>query len=330
MSTLAATTTPSTLSPAQNDASHTGTYTGAVYAFNATGGFTMEQGFNTIKLRDSSAVHQFDVTDALQVKFDVATFNAKLGITKVHVGDRKNAALAPTCSLGSYFDVVNDNLKTDSITLTAAEFVSGMSASQVISVGNYSTLYSDFVNYVKTYFGYDGGFSSLFNAASEFDINGGVFDADAFMGLISGSAANGLGAYIKDLSGSITISNISNLLRNVVDANIFGNRTPGTEANSTGTAIDPANNTCYGVADGFIAGDLVWVPAGTTITLKLDIDLESFAPLNNIGATNGAATAINQSTSFTYGLGFTENTTASNTNITRVLTAPLLIRLVDF
>lgn len=329
MSTLGTTTTPTTLSPSQNDASHAGTYTGAVYAFNATGGFVMDQGFDTIKLRDSSAVYQYDVTDALQVKFDVATFNAKLGITKTtNANGRKNAAL--TVPLASYFDVVNDVLLTDSITLTAAQFVSGMSSSQVISVGNYSTLYSDFVNYVKTYFGYDGGFSSLFNAASEFDINGGVFDADAFMALISGQAANGLGSFIRDLSGSITISNISNLLRNVVDANIFGNRTPSTASTADGTAVDPNNNTCYGVADGFIAGDLIWVPAGTTVTLRLDIDLESFAPLNNIGATNGVNTAISQSTSFTYGAGFTENTTASNTNITRVLTAPLLIRLVDF
>jgi hypothetical protein len=329
MSTIATDATLNTLSPAHNDASHIGTYTNKVYAFNATGGFTMEQGFDAIKLRDSSAVVQYDVTDALQVTFDVATFNAKLGITKkANATGLKNAAL--DCALGSYFDVVSDNLLTDSITLTAAEFVSGMSASQVVSVGNYDTLYSDFVAYVKTYFGYDGGFSSLFNAASEFDINGGVFDANAFMGLISGQAADGLGAYIKDLSGAITISNISNLLRNVVDANIFGNRTPSTASTATGTAVDPANNTCYGVADGFIANDLIWVPAGTTVTLKLDIDIESFAPLNNIGSSNGHDTAMSQSTTFVYGTGFTENTTASNTNITRVLTAPLLIRLVDF
>ena len=271
----------------RNDATHATTYEDSVYAFNATGGFTMERGFDTIKLAEQSIPVYVDVTDAVQIKMDVATFNTKLDLAS--------------------FDSVTDSFGVDSISLSAEELTAGVTAeSQIISVGKYSTLYSDFQTYVASYFGLAGGFSSLFTAASEFAIDtDNTFTAASFIALLTASAQDPSGRYISDLSGSITISNIAKLLKYSVDGNVFGNRDPEVKN--------------WGVEDGFVAGDLIWVPAGTTITLKLAIDPEALAPLNNLSA----------SQSTTVGEGnFTETTEATTELITRVATAPLLIKLV--
>ena len=271
----------------RNDASHADVYEDSVYAFEATGGFTMERGFDTIKLAEQSAPVYVDVTEAVQIKMDVATFNTKLDLAS--------------------FDSVTDSFGVDSISLSSEELTAGVTAdSQIISVGKYETLYSDFQTYVAAYFGLAGGFSSLFTAASEFAIDtDNTFTAASFIALLTASAQDPSGRYISEMTGSITIANIANLLKYSVDGNVFGNRDPEVKN--------------WGVEDGFVAGDLIWVPAGTTITLKLAIDPEALAPLNNLSAS--------QSTTVGEGI-FTQTTEATTELITRVVTAPLLIKLV--
>ena len=275
----------------RNDPTHDEAYEGSVYVFSATGGFTMERGFDTIKLAEQTAPDHLDVTDAIQIKLDVGTFNDKLGL--------------------SSFSTITDSFAVDQITLTAEDLTAGLlSPTQVISVGKYETLYSDFASYVTTYFGFDGGFESLFTAASEFKIDdNNTFDGAAFIALLTASAAAPDGNYINELEGSITITNIAKLLKYSVDANVFGNRNPETKD--------------WGVVDGFVAGDLIWVPNGTTITLQLAIDPEAFNPLNN----NGPSKDVNQTTIVT-SENFSSTTTATTTLIKRVVTAPLLIKLV--
>jgi len=279
----------------RNDPTITDPYTGEVYAFNATGGFSMERGFDTIKLAEQSVPVHVDVTDAIQITMDVATFNDKLDLTS--------------------FDTITDSFAVDDITLSSDDFTAGVTnASQIISVGKYSTLYSDFQSYVSTYFGFDGGFSSLFTAASEFAIDtDNHFDGESFIALLTGVDVHADGRYISDLTGSINIANIAKLLKYSVDGNVFGNRDPEVKN--------------WGVSDGFVNGDLIWVPDGTTITLQLAIDPEALAPLNNVGTGYGANTAQTQSTSFT-STNFSLTTEASTTLITRVAKAPLLIKLV--
>ena len=345
-------------------------YTGFFYAFYGSGGFTMDQCFNTIKLTQPNPLLRYDVTKALQIKFDVRTFNAKIGLYK----DANNIGITSTT-----FNPVTDNFSIDEITISADEFVSGLSKDQVISVGSYSTMYSDFKQLVNTYFGYAGGFSSLFSQASEFDINNGVFDASALINIIT-PYSRPTGENVKQVTGSITISDINSLLKYAIDRNIFGNRTT---QSSVGTSSDISSNytgnsttqeenyfkSNYGMADGFIAGDLIFIPAGTTIKLHLVIDSENFNPLNNIGPSNVSELIGTMDTNRTFtnkfypdnGSGpsteqhdmmiddnsqfdsngdpiegvsvvgtkkiFTERTTATTTNIDRILTAPLLILL---
>ena len=291
------------------------------YAFNATGGYFMQRGFDDIKQRELFEIETFDVTDSVQVLLDVALFNAKLGLSK----NADNNQI-----VSSQFNVVTDQFEIDgspveTITFSASEFISSMvKKEQIISVGKYSTVYSDFQSYVATYFGYDGGFSSLFTAASEFAIDiDNHFDNESMLKLFTGTGS----AYVNEMTGSISISNITSSLRYCIDTNCFGNRTPMADLsqNATGSAIDPVDKNNYGVEDGFVAGDLIWIPTGTTLNLNLNIDVDSFMPVNNVGLEN---TSLSQNTNYDSG-DFSQETTATTTNINRTVRAPLLIKLVN-
>ena len=295
-------------------------YNGLFYAFIAHGGYTLAQGFDTIKLAIEQPVTQYDLTQAVQVAFDVRTFNTKLGVIK----DASNINIIDT----SYIPAL-DRYPVDTITLSAAEFVAGMTSKQVISVGTYSSMYSDFNYYVNAYFGYSGGFSSLFSKNTSYDYNKGVFDASAFIHLITTMVPDPSDAYISPVTGTITIYNVNNILRYTVDSNVFGNRNPVTGT----TASDATNHANYGLIDGFYDGDLILIPTGTTITLTLGIDAEALLPINNIGPMNVAnltelsnfVEKYNNNLS-TY---YSESSSATRTQIQRVLTAPLVIRLTN-
>ena len=290
---------PADLTDAPNDAAAVGVYASTVYAFGATDGFVMERQFDDITLRPADTISRFDVTDAVQVTVDASVLNTKLGT----------------------FDTVSDSFliddeTVDAITFTSNDFRTALASTEdVISVGSLSTLYSDFKSYVGVYFGFNGGFETLFAAASEFTIDSDdLFEADSLVALINGEAAGEDPAtpYTKVMTGSITISNITKLLRFAVDSNCFGNRVP------SGSAAADATN--FGVNNGFLANDLIWVPAGIEVTLKLAIDAESFNPINNRGPN------YVQNTDLTEG-NFSSATTATTTLITRVVKVPMLIRL---
>lgn len=289
-----------------------------LYTFNATGGFVMERGFDDIKLREDTDVELYDVTDSVQVLFDVALFNSKLGLNK---NDTNTQVLSSMFnSITDQFEINNEAI--DSITLSSSEFSDGLVKSkQIISVGRYSTLYSDFKNYVAAYFGFDGGFSSLFTAASEFKIDGdNHFDSQSMLQLFTNVSTSETGAYFNQVSGNITVTNITKSLRHAINTNCFGNRNPTV----SGTATDPANHSNYGIADGFVAGDLIWVNAGTTVKLNLNIDTEALTPLNNVGPQNTLLQTTNYNSS-----NFSQETIATTTNINRIVKAPLLIKLVN-
>ncbi len=289
---------PADLTDAPNDAAAVGPYATTVYAFAATDGFVMERQFADIALRPADSIARFDVTNAVQVTVDASVFNAKLGT----------------------FDTVDDCFKTGGEEVSEIEFTSNdfrtalASDADVISVGTLSTMYSDFKTYVGTYFGFNGGFETLFAAATEFTIDeDDLFEADSLVDLIAGTAGEDPATpYTKIMTGSITISNITKLLRYAVDSNCFGNRVP--------SGTDPTDETNFGVNNGFLANDLIWVPTGIQVTLKLAIDAESFNPINNRGPN------YVQNTNLTEG-NFSSETTATTTLITRVIKAPLLIRL---
>lgn len=331
-------------------------YSGAVYAIQAYGGYSVNQQFDTIHRLKETVIGKFDVTGSVEVLMDVRLFNYKIGIYK----DAANLNVKNAGGTPDYYTAATDKLNTDSFTLSANEFVVDMSnnlhTQNIVSVGIFSTIYSDFAQYVSTYFGLPAvntqteyGFATLFSGETGFNPNNGVFDAAAFAGLLyDGSGANpgytgvdGSGASISTLAGSINIAGITQLLRNAVDSNPFGNRNP---TNGT-TASDPYDRANYGVTDGFLADDLFFIPSnGFQITLNLAVDQEAYAaPLNNVGlrydASFGSATDssfnANSRTADQPITGGTNNSisvstsTSSSTLISRTISAPLLIRLAN-
>jgi hypothetical protein len=330
-------------------------YSGAVYAIQAYGGYSVNQQFDTIHRLKETVIGKFDVTGSVEVLMDVRLFNYKIGIYK----DAANLNVKNAGGTPDFYTASTDQLNTDSFTLSANEFVVDMSnnlgTGNIVSVGIFSTIYSDFAQYVSTYFGLPAvntqteyGFATLFSGETGFNPNNGVFDAAAFAGLLyDGSGANpaytgvdGSGASISTLAGSINIAGITQLLRNAVDSNPFGNRN---STNGT-TASDPYDRANYGVTDGFLADDLFFIPSnGFQITLNLAVDQEAYAvPLNNVGSAYDTTFQTTSDASFSSTrpvdqpiTGGTNNSisvstsTSSSTLISRTISAPLLIRLAN-
>jgi len=289
---------------AQN--SGTNVYIGRAYAFNASGGFMVSQGFNQIPLASYAALAQYDISGSVQVKFSARTLNTKLGIMK----DSANVSVVE-----ALYDPTTDLLLTDNVKICTCDYIDGINPDSVISVGMLQYLYSDFKYTVGAYFGDPDGFASLFSLVNEFDINnGGIFDANAYIQVVNSSQFNMSGSFISDLSGFVTLSNINENLKFVVDSNTFQNRFPN------------ENKLNYGVIDGFVAGDLIFIPQGFTITLSLDIQAESLLPVNNIGPSN--LNAINNVINWQRGY-IKKTTTYSTTNITQTTTLPILLVLTD-
>lgn len=324
--------------------------TGALYAFTATGGFEMERQFADITRAEDASFIEYDMTDTVQILYDVRKFNEAIGIMK----DKDNETVISAADddrtvttnegdvIQAPFALTGTN---DQITIDANTFRSQLisqknaTGNPVVSIGVYAGMYTQFETYVRTYFGYFGGFASLFNNSSNFDISTN-FDVSGMYDLMTASGETDVsGAIVRDISGSIQITNITELLRYAVDTNLFNNRGPSGETYNDSDASFGVATGNFGIRDGFIADDLIFIRAGTQITLKLDIAQEAYLPINNLNqGTNSFLTTLgsNQKNNFVQTTSnadlagdFTLETTASLNNITRVLKAPLLLRLAN-
>ena len=257
-----------------------GPLVGVFYTITAQGGFTISQHFPTIVLATVNPINVYDITNSLQVTLSAELFNNKLGNYT-----------------STYNGTIYNRWSNDVISLTSSELVNNIKfPKQIISLGTYTTLYSDFIQYVHQYFSIAA--SSIFSTAENFNYNNGIFDANAFIALINEPLA---------VSGTITIYSVNSLLQYATDTNVFGNRA-GISGNS--------------IIDGFKPGDLILVPSGSSITLDLQIDL---------GSANASSYGLNQvsSNSIKYNNNnFRVSTVAAMNQIRRVVTAPLVIELV--
>lgn len=271
---------------------------GRSFVFDASGGFSIQQSFPEIPVAT-----EFFVQNALQIRIGVDNLNNKLGITKDP--DNENV-------LEFNHDVSNNKYSTDNISINAAELLSLVKTDNILSMGSLSTLYSDFNYTVLEYFGAPYGFSSLFSGEEHYNINNGVFDASALVHIINGGTFNFAGSYVSDLSGSITIQNLTEVMNNVCSRNPFNNR-----------PVEKART----YADGFIANDLIYATDGISITLSVDIQAEPYTPIYNVGPANLARVDNSYNTlNYTDSLTLVKkNTTASVLNITQVYTVPILI-----
>jgi hypothetical protein len=232
-------------------------YQGTFYAFDASGGFHLAEGIAKVNLADQSSLELFDLTNCVQVMMDVRLFNQKLGVMKdtssnTAVLDACNNWIFPYSTLQTSYDkklqyFVDNSGQIDSISVSAQEFSTDISYGgnmAILSVGVLATLYDDFDDYVKQYFGYAGGFASLFDSAGTFEIGEGFNETKLFNLITDASGtgtwgvdasgnpafnannASGEFEYNAEIQGGITISNIVKSLRFAVDSNIFNNRHP--------------------------------------------------------------------------------------------------------
>jgi hypothetical protein len=284
-----------------NDIITDSSYRGLFYAYGASGGFFMEKGVQKTTLTPYEKINKYDVTNSLQVTYDVRTFNTKLGLIK----DVSNIVILDTS-----YNPTTGSFPRDEVQLSATEFALYMKPSSIISVGKYATLYSDFQTLLNNYFGFPEGFNTLFDIQSQITINGGVFDSNAMIGLMNYGALNASGEYVKTMTGSITVNYVNALLRYACLNNPFNNRTTQT------------------LADGFIENDLVYVPTGTTVTLVANI-VNIDTPNNYVIPTSeGLSHIIQSSPGPDYSNGhYSQTTTFTSSSITRVVNVPMLIVL---
>jgi photosystem II stability/assembly factor-like uncharacterized protein len=261
----------------------------------------MDQSLPKIPFGQNAPINQFNVTDALQIVFDVALFNERIGIIK----DASNIE-----TLSANLNAQGE-LLVDSVTISTGDFIEGINVNSIVSMGSLSTLYSDFNNTVLTYFGLPNGFASLFAAAANYNINGGIFDATTFINLINGNTFDASGSYISDLSGYFTVNGVNNVLRYACLTDVLGNRPNG----------------AYDVSNGFLDGDLLFIPKGMTINLSVNIDAElpGALPINT-----GPLNLLAQDASFNYAdisNNVYKRTTSTVTNISQTYEVPMLIIL---
>jgi len=298
-------TSASTLTP--NLVPSVGTaFTSNVYAINALGGFTVEQGFNLLTIGNENQIYKYDVTNALQITLPASLLNTKIGAYNETTESFEHEYIQ--VSVG---DIHNQNFD----------------ATNVLSVGSLNTLYSNFDSYVSAYFNnFGGGFETLFSNAVDFSANHGVFGKEQLAALFNGTDQQSEGwtsAFINELDGSMNLNNVSAYLRTAVDSNCFNNRP---------LASSP------GVEVGFLPNDLIILTHGFTVTLSVAVQDEYYlSPLNNNGPTNVATST--QDSAFTTNTGsnpadklialnYSETSSATTELIKRTVTVPLLIVLV--
>jgi hypothetical protein len=346
------------------------TLSGEYACFVGTGHFDLAKNLAQIDQKPTADLQVVDVTQAVQVLMDVRYFNYRIGIQK----DANNVTISPnTVSkiYSSYLDASDNFLvkpAPGAMPVLGADGVYNWAASsaelgdvsvsvedmlanftdkfQVENTGAFSGIYSRFKSDVLAYFGWSGGFASLFAESSDFVITGaagdvavdgslekqGMFNLLTTIVPIPGDTST---TYISPITGGLNLSNVTGLLRRAVDTNAFGNRVSNVDITTlTGddackrsahaaVKADGSSVTNFGVGDGFIHGDMIYIPEGLQCTVQLVLSSEAdLTPTNNIGATLISRTAAIGSTA-------SATLTATTQLIQHVVKAPLLIRLVD-
>lgn len=223
-------------------------------AIDATGGFAIDISLNDIELVAQNPIREFDLTETLQLEYDVRIFNEKIGLIK----DASNSTILDTS-----FNATTGAFPTATINITFDEFKNNMTASQVTSLGKFETLYSDFKQYINKYFYYSNLFPSLLKSTDATDISNGTFTSDLFIELINGQSVNSDGQSVDNFSGSVQINGINGALSYIVKDDPFNNRSTTTDLS-------------FSLSDGFIEGDTILVNPGMSIELQLIIDQQSF------------------------------------------------------
>jgi photosystem II stability/assembly factor-like uncharacterized protein len=285
-----------------------GIYTGDCYVFDSSGGFTIQSNLPLISLSPTLPLAQYDVTNAIQIKFSVRKFNDQLGIIKDENNDKTLEILN--------FDISNQIFSTDDVTIYSDEFLQSINTESILSMGNLSTLYSDFNYTVMQYFNDPTGLFSLFSYNNILQLTNGSFDSKSFINLLNGITFDIEGCFVTDLSGYFTVNNVNDHIRYCCDTNIFNNRKDET-------------NYIFNILDGFREGDLIFIPNGMNITLSVHIESKLYndnnteLPIPNNLSSDPSLNYTNSKTNVS------KTTTYNSTGITQTFTVPILLVLTN-
>lgn len=227
---------------------------GIYYAIPAIGGFHIEQNFGgpIPTVTDISAT-DLDLTLALQLRINVKSFNDKLGIIK----DASNNIV-----ISSPLDISGGSFPTY-ISFNFLEFIPDIIIDNVISVGSFNTIYSDFRRDVINYYQLAKQVS-VFDPSGESQYSGiGEFTKEDFVQLFSIDPSSNL---YNDISGNMNIYYIPQLMKQLYENDPFNNRSNKTEEH------------------GFLAGDIVFLENG--ISIRLDLINKPVIPLQSIDISN--------------------------------------------
>jgi hypothetical protein len=230
--------------------------------------------------------------DAIEIDFDYRALNYLIGITN-----------NPNINSNNFFDSVNNVFIIDDININADQlnFNINNESINVKNIGILSNLYSDFSKYVSNYFTQpvptSGGFATLFSGVYNFNPNNGIFDTEELIKVCKDS-----------LHGSIQLNGVTENLTYAVTNNPFGNRTPSSS-----------------ILDGFYPGDLIFFSNGLRMTLNIPINTSLTPTIKRplIGERSYLSETTISST-------LTEITKTNTSEISRVVSVPLLLRLVNF
>jgi len=232
-------------------------YVGIQEVLRGTGGFSVTETLPQIELIPLNNIKTYDLTNAIQMIVDVRKFNSLLGLIK----DAENNEVIETPLSEAVTKYPNDT-----ITFTSQNVIDGLIyPSQITSVGDLSMIYSDFGEKVNMYFSY-GMLPPLINTINYDENNMGVFDKTDLFEIITTQVMNVNGETMNAIIGNIELRNVSNLILALVAHNVYNNRHD----------VEPLEK-CYGIIDGFVDGDLIYVSSGMDI--RVDVNIVD-APIN--------------------------------------------------
>lgn len=286
-----------------SDSSNNTTDNSNNYALDASGGFTVQSNSQDASSNQQHSLSIYDISSAIQIRLGVRSLNSSIGIEK---DDSNKNIIETTYDPSSSLFVPND------LSYSTTTLLDSITEEDILHVGRMSTLYSDFNHTIEKYFGFPTGFSDLFAEEHARTLNDGVFDVSGLYSIITGKNFNIKGSYVSDLSGEFYIENVSEKLQYLVDTDVFNNR----------------RSFGYDVADGFIENDLIYLPDGITVTVKVNIEEIIYESKNNTGPANLQAidASINY---FDASNNVRKVTSYSTSNITQSYTVPILFILTS-
>ena len=135
-------------------------------------------------------IEEYDITDSVQVYYNVNKINKKIGLTK-------------TCNiiLNTNFNNNTNTFPIDDININAFEFSDDLNFSSIISIGKFKTIFIEFNNFINSILSYKEGF--IHYNESIIDIHSNIMNEEYFYDNIK-----------KHLYGNIQINKINEILDN--------------------------------------------------------------------------------------------------------------------